>query len=51
MKRISIAANVDAARLAGMLSSPLALVLRRKAKYRLMRLLARFSRKHGGEGH
>jgi peptidoglycan/xylan/chitin deacetylase (PgdA/CDA1 family) len=51
MKRISIAARVDAAGLVEMLSRPLALVLRRKARYRLMRLLARFSRKHGGEGH
>jgi len=51
VKRIGIAANVDAERLRRMLRRPLALVLRRKARYRLMRLAARFSRKHGGEGH
>ena len=51
VKRISIAARVDADAFGRMLDAPLPFVLRRKVKYRLSRLSARFSHERGDEGH
>mgnify|MGYP001342005074 CR=1 FL=1 len=51
MKRISVSVNTDIERFRWILTHPSLHVLRRKAKYAVMRFLARFSTKHGGEGH
>jgi len=47
MKRIGVAA----ARLRNILTHPSLYVLRRRVRYRFLRLFSRFSAKHGGEGH
>ncbi len=51
VKRISIAAAMEARRFTSMLKNPLPLVLHRKMKYRLRLLASPFSRARGDEGH